>query len=95
MPVANMLAAAVGAGRAAVNGAHKISQRHRDRLALVYLRQSTAAQVRTTPSRPCASTDWPTPRSISDGTAPRLWFSTGISGSQAAAPGAGATSSRL
>jgi excisionase family DNA binding protein len=29
-----------------VNGAHKISQRHRDRLALIYLRQSTAAQVR-------------------------------------------------
>ena len=29
-----------------MNGAHKISQRHRDRLALVYLRQSTAAQVR-------------------------------------------------
>jgi excisionase family DNA binding protein len=32
--------------RAAVNGAHKISQRHRDRLALIYLRQSTVAQVR-------------------------------------------------
>jgi DNA invertase Pin-like site-specific DNA recombinase len=29
-----------------VNGEHKIGQRHRDRLALVYLRQSTAAQVR-------------------------------------------------
>lgn len=29
-----------------MNGAHKISQRHRDRLALIYLRQSTAAQVR-------------------------------------------------
>lgn len=29
-----------------MNGEHKISQRHRDRLALVYLRQSTAAQVR-------------------------------------------------
>jgi excisionase family DNA binding protein len=29
-----------------VNGAHKICQRHRDRLALIYLRQSTAAQVR-------------------------------------------------
>jgi len=29
-----------------VNGTHKISQRHRDRLVLVYLRQSTAAQVR-------------------------------------------------
>jgi len=29
-----------------MNGEHKIGQRHRDRLALVYLRQSTAAQVR-------------------------------------------------
>lgn len=29
-----------------MNGQHKISQRHRDRLALIYLRQSTAAQVR-------------------------------------------------
>jgi DNA invertase Pin-like site-specific DNA recombinase len=29
-----------------VNGEHKIGQRHRGRLALVYLRQSTAAQVR-------------------------------------------------
>jgi DNA invertase Pin-like site-specific DNA recombinase len=29
-----------------MNGDHKISQRHRDRLALIYLRQSTAAQVR-------------------------------------------------
>lgn len=29
-----------------MNGEHKISQRHRDRLALIYLRQSTAAQVR-------------------------------------------------
>jgi DNA invertase Pin-like site-specific DNA recombinase len=29
-----------------VTGAHKISQRHRDRLVLVYLRQSTMAQVR-------------------------------------------------
>ncbi len=29
-----------------MNGTHKISQRHRDRLVLVYLRQSTAAQVR-------------------------------------------------
>jgi len=29
-----------------VNGAHKISQRHRDRLALIYLRQSSMAQVR-------------------------------------------------
>jgi excisionase family DNA binding protein len=29
-----------------VNGEHKIAQRHRDRLALIYLRQSTAAQVR-------------------------------------------------
>jgi excisionase family DNA binding protein len=29
-----------------MNGEHKINQRHRDRLALVYLRQSTAAQVR-------------------------------------------------
>ena len=29
-----------------MNGAHKISQRHRDRLVLVYLRQSTMAQVR-------------------------------------------------
>jgi DNA invertase Pin-like site-specific DNA recombinase len=35
-----------GPERAAVNGAHKISRRHRDRLALIYLRQSTAAQVR-------------------------------------------------
>jgi DNA invertase Pin-like site-specific DNA recombinase len=29
-----------------MNGEHKIGQRHRDRLALIYLRQSTAAQVR-------------------------------------------------
>lgn len=29
-----------------MNGAHKIHQAHRDRLALIYLRQSTAAQVR-------------------------------------------------
>ncbi len=29
-----------------MNGEHKISQRHRDRLALIYIRQSTAAQVR-------------------------------------------------
>jgi len=29
-----------------VNGGHKIGQRHRDRLALVYLRQSMAAQAR-------------------------------------------------
>ena len=29
-----------------MNGAHKIGQAHRDRLVLVYLRQSTAAQVR-------------------------------------------------
>jgi len=29
-----------------MNGEHKISQRHRDRLALIYLRQSSAAQVR-------------------------------------------------
>jgi hypothetical protein len=29
-----------------MNGEHKIGQRHRGRLALVYLRQSTAAQVR-------------------------------------------------
>lgn len=29
-----------------MNGTHKISQRHRNRLVLVYLRQSTAAQVR-------------------------------------------------
>src|SRR5207248_1578836 len=29
-----------------MNGEHKIGQRHRSRLALIYLRQSTAAQVR-------------------------------------------------
>ena len=29
-----------------MNGAHKIHQAHRNRLALIYLRQSTAAQVR-------------------------------------------------
>ena len=29
-----------------MNGEHKIGQRHRGRLALIYLRQSTAAQVR-------------------------------------------------
>lgn len=29
-----------------MNGEHKITRRHRDRLALIYLRQSTAAQVR-------------------------------------------------
>lgn len=29
-----------------MNGAHKIAQRHRDRLSLIYLRQSTTAQVR-------------------------------------------------
>ena len=35
-----------GAGRHAVNGEHKITSSHRERAALIYLRQSSMAQVR-------------------------------------------------
>jgi len=89
MPVANMLAAR-GRGRGVPrwNGAHKISQRHRGpagpRLPPPVHRRPGPGPHRVDH---CASTDWPTPRSISDGTAPRLWFSTGSLGQSAAAPG--------
>ena len=36
----------LGAGRHAVNGEHKITSSHRERAALIYLRQSSMAQVR-------------------------------------------------
>ena len=45
--LANMTVAALRAGReVAVNGEHKITSSHRERAALIYLRQSSMAQVR-------------------------------------------------
>ena len=53
-----------------MNGEHKITGEHRSRLAAVYLRQSSMAQVRENTESTAASTRWPRRRCGWAGPAP-------------------------